>query len=67
MSDMKHKFKILYRDLDPGCPTFVMHVLAYDRDHAEEKFWDSNPEDYDWEILDIEDTGIPALRAGKAE
>jgi len=48
-----HKYRIKYRDLDPGCPVFTMHVKAYDRGHAEELFWDSDSGDDGWLIVSI--------------
>lgn len=48
-----HRYRITYRcALDPGCPDFAMVVRAYDIRHAEERFFDSD--DQDWTIVRIE-------------
>jgi hypothetical protein len=59
-ADGKKRFRIRYRDLDPGAPDFSMIVKAYDREHAEEKFWDSGDGDDGWRIVSIEDADKPA-------
>jgi len=46
------KFKITYRDFDPTCPNFTQIVEAYDREHAIEVFFDSDPDD-DWKIISV--------------
>lgn len=45
-------YRIAYRDLDPACPRFTTKLWAYNREHAEERFFD--PCDPDWKILSIE-------------
>jgi len=47
------RYRIHYRDLDPGCPTFTCILHAYDREHAAERFWDSAVDD-GWKILKVE-------------
>lgn len=47
------RFRIRYRDASPEAPIFTTTMRAYDREHAEEKFWDSDSMDQDWEILSI--------------
>jgi hypothetical protein len=44
------KYKIEYKDLDPGCPVFRCIVKAYDIDHAIEKFQSDGD---NWEIIGI--------------
>lgn len=46
-----HKYRIRYRDPDPGCPVFSCVVSAYDAEHAEEKFREDGD---DWLIVKIE-------------
>lgn len=47
-------FRITYTDeSDPCCPEFTQRVRAHDREHAEEKFFDSD--DFDgWKILRVD-------------
>jgi hypothetical protein len=47
-----NRYRIRYKDPDPGCPIFSTIIRAYDEAHAEEKFFDTN--DTDWEIVSIE-------------
>lgn len=54
-SDDRKRWRIEYRDPDPDCPIFTMDVLAYDRAHAEEVFWDDDVQDEDWEIISIKE------------
>jgi hypothetical protein len=46
-----HRYRIRYRDTDPGCPTFSLTLKAYDAQDAEERFFDSN--DTDWIVLSV--------------
>jgi hypothetical protein len=32
-----------------------MSIKAYDREHAETKFWDSDPNDTDWTIVSVKE------------
>jgi len=38
-------------DSDPGCPDFTWRVRAYDREHAEQKFWTGGPLSGDWQAV----------------
>lgn len=51
--DKPRKFLVRYRDASPGAPVFSMYIRGFDREHAEEKFWDSSDGDDGWEILSI--------------
>jgi hypothetical protein len=52
MADQMHTFEIEYTDAgDSGCPIFRCRIKAYDREHAEDKFWSG--EDCDWEIVSV--------------
>ncbi len=46
------RYRIRYRDPDPGCPVFSYIVRAYDREHAEERFYETNDGD-DWQLVSI--------------
>ena len=48
------RYRITYRDLDPCCPLFTMHVKAWDREHALMKFQDADPDDDGWLVISIE-------------
>lgn len=59
MGDTLRKFRITFRDSDPAAPVDRMTTRAYDREHAEEKFWDSIADSFGegddgWTILKIE-------------
>lgn len=45
------RYRIVYKDLDPGCPDFRMVIRAYNEEHAIEKFYADGD---DWVILSIE-------------
>ncbi len=52
------KFRIRYTDVyDLGCPVFSTTVLAYDREHAEEEFFDTP--DQGWKIVSIKKVRSP--------
>jgi hypothetical protein len=64
--EKRKKYLIRYRDTDPACPIFGMKVWAYDEDHAEEIFWESEPagpmvtlsdDRSDWFIVSIQEVG----------
>jgi ribosomal protein L20A (L18A) len=44
------RYKIVYKDQDPGCPDFSLIVRAYSEEHAIDKFY---ADDDDWQILSI--------------
>lgn len=48
-------FEIIYRDWDPCSPHFKLKVKAYNREHAEEIFFEG-PDD-DWKIISIKKVG----------
>ncbi len=48
------RYRIRYRDMDECCPMFSLVLKAYDREHAEERFWDMADGDDGWVILSIE-------------
>ena len=47
-------YTIRYRDADPGCPVFSTTVKAYSRDHAIERFLDSDDGDDGWIVVSVE-------------
>jgi hypothetical protein len=52
----RKRYRIEYKDIDPGCPVFTMTVQAYDTEHAELIFWGEDgglPDDWEWEIVSI--------------
>jgi hypothetical protein len=49
-----NRYRIHYRDKDPCCPVFRCIIRAYNREHAEEKFWEADPNDMDWTLIKIE-------------
>jgi hypothetical protein len=50
------KYRIKYRDWDPTSPVFSEVVTAYNREHAEEVFWEMDDDD-DWKIISIKKVG----------
>lgn len=40
-----------YQDNSESSPTFSQSIWAYDRTHAEDKFW--NTDDTDWKLVEI--------------
>lgn len=59
MKPSVRRYRVTYRDRDPACPLFTWDCNAVDRNHAKDKFLDSDPDDEDWEIVSIE--RIPTL------
>lgn len=48
-----YRYKITYKDeSDPGCPVFSYSLWAYNQEHAESRFYDSEDAD-GWEIISI--------------
>jgi hypothetical protein len=51
-SEPMKRYRIEYRDEDPGCPVFCAIVRAHDRDHAIERFLDA-PDGEGWVIVKV--------------
>lgn len=47
-----YRYRIRYRDDDPGCPDFTHCVWAYSREHAEELFCCA-PDGDGWRIISM--------------
>lgn len=58
-----YRYRITYRDDDPGSPTFSWHTWAYDEDHALERWYDSD-DDTGWKIV-AGPTRVLATTGGK--
>lgn len=48
------RYRITYRDTDPGCPLFTWTCHAYDVEHALDRFWGSGDGDNDWTVIKVE-------------
>jgi hypothetical protein len=46
------RYKIVYKDYDPGCPDLSLIVRAYNEEHAIDKFY---ADDDDWQIISIKE------------
>lgn len=58
------RYRIRYRDGDPGCPTFTWTTRASSREHALELFREG-PDGEGWLILTIERVDDAGRRIGR--
>lgn len=67
MSEQLHRYVVHYTDAsDNGCPTFQWRCRAYNTEHVEMKFFDSD-NDNEWRILKIEREKEPSGPCGLAK
>lgn len=48
------RYRITYRDADPGCPLFTWITRAYDEEHALRRFYESDDDPEGWIVVKIE-------------
>jgi len=48
------RYRITYRDADPGCPLFTWVTRAHDEEHALRRFYESDDDPEGWVVVKIE-------------